>query len=103
MADHPNAIDLGNPTNLTDQSHEVMRLWVTNNAGSSVWVDTRLLEDPKVFGLLVGEAVRHSAAAYAEQSGIDANAALQAIVDGMITQLREQIVSSASLQPGSLN
>jgi hypothetical protein len=100
---HPHAIDLGEEHNLTDQSHEVMRVWVTNNAGSSVWVDAQLLDDPKVFGYLVADTIRHSASAYAETAGLSEAAALQAIVDGVIAQLREQVVGSAALQPGSLN
>jgi hypothetical protein len=100
---HPHAIDLGDMGNLTDQSHEVMRVWVTNNSGSSVWVDAQLLEDPKVFGFLIADVIRHSASAYAETSEMDAGAALQAIVDGVIAQMREQVVSSTALQPGSLN
>jgi len=100
---HPHAIPLGDDHNLTDQSHEVMRVWVTNNAGSSVWVDAQLLDDPKVFGFLVADTIRHSASAYAETAGLDEGAALQAIVDGVIAQLREQVVGSSALQPGSLN
>jgi hypothetical protein len=100
---HPHAIDLGDLGNLTDQSHEVMRVWVTNNSGSSVWVDAQLLEDPKVFGFLVADLIRHSATAYADTSDLDEATALQGIVDGVITQLREQVVGSTALQPGSLN
>jgi hypothetical protein len=103
MADHPHAIDLGDLGNLTDQSHEVMRVWVTNNSGSSVWVDAQLLEDPKVFGFLVADLIRHSSSAYADASDLDEATALQAIVDGVIAQLREQVVGSTALQPGSLN
>jgi hypothetical protein len=76
---------------------------VTNNAGSSVWVDAQLLEDPKVFGFLVADLIRHAATAYAETSSQDENSALQAIVDGVIIQLREQVVGSNALNPGSLN
>ncbi|MET0194068.1 MAG: DUF5076 domain-containing protein [Hyphomicrobiaceae bacterium] len=100
---HPHAIDLGDLGNLTENSHEIMRVWVTDRAGSSAWIDSRLLDDPKVFGFLLADTVRHAANAYAETAGLDEGAALQAIVDGLVLQMRETVLASPSIQPGSLN
>ena len=52
-AEHPGAISLDKGDNLTPQSAEVARIWVTNNAGSSVWIDAHVLADPVAFGYLI--------------------------------------------------
>ena len=53
MTDHPNAIKLDPGAALTDESVEVARIWITNNAGSNVLIDAGILEDPTVFGYLL--------------------------------------------------
>jgi hypothetical protein len=102
-ADHPNAINLEGGDRLTEESHEVVRVWITDNAGSSVWIAAYLLEDPKVFGYLMSDTVRHAARAYASTYGIGEAEALQAIVDGLGEELREQFSSIDTIQEGSLN
>ena len=72
MSDHPNAISLEKGDKLTDQSHEIMRVWITNGAGSSVWIDAGALQDPYIFGYLMADTVRHAARAYATTWSIDA-------------------------------
>ncbi|UVO52335.1 DUF5076 domain-containing protein [Sphingomonas sp. SUN019] len=87
--DKPGAIDLPDGL-LTDQSAEVARIWVTNNAGSTVLIDAEVLADPEVFGYLLADTARHAAKAYAQAGNLDEDASLQAIVDGLGKELREQ-------------
>ncbi|MGQ0560030.1 MAG: DUF5076 domain-containing protein [Sphingosinicella sp.] len=102
-SDHPNAISLEGGDTLTEDSHEVVRVWITQNAGSSVWIAAYLLEDPRVFGYLISDTVRHAARAYAGTYGLDEDEALQAIVDGLAEELREQFGSIDTIQEGKLN
>ncbi len=88
---------------LTEDSAEVARIWVTDNSGSSVWIDARVLEDPRVFGYLMADTIRHAARAYAGTWELDENDALQAIVDGVAEELSEQFGEIDTIQEGSLN
>jgi hypothetical protein len=100
---HPNEISLEHGDDLTSESHEVMRVWVTNSAGSSVWINACALDDPRVFGYLMADTIRHAARAYASTWDIDADAALQSIVDGVGEELREQFTEVTTIRPGSLS
>jgi hypothetical protein len=94
---HPNEIELGG-VNLTEQSYETARIWVTHEAGSSVWVDARVIEEPRVFGYLIADAIRHAAFAYASVWNLEQNEALQAIVDGVAEELREQFDATTTVR-----
>ena len=100
MAEHPNAIPLENGSDLTENSFEVARVWITNNAGSSVWIQAGLIEDPRIFGYLIADTVRHAAVAYANTWEIDEVEALQAIADGFVEQLAIQSTAIGTLQKG---
>ena len=99
----PVEIPLENGDVLTDDSVEVARVWITNGAGSSVWIAAYVLEDPAVFGMLMADTMRHAARAYAGTWDIDEDAALQAIVDGAFSELRDQTESIETIQEGKLN
>ena len=101
--DHPNSIAQENGDVLTDASAEVARIWITDRAGSSVWIDAGLLEDPHVFGYLMADTMRHAARAYAGTWGVDVEAGLLAIVEGVGEQLRDQFGKIYTIQEGSLN
>ena len=101
--DPKGAIALEKGDTLTDASSEVARIWITDGAGSSVWIDAGVLQDPQVFGYLMADTIRHAARAYAGTWSIDEAAALQAIVDGVTEQLREQTTTITTIQEGSLN
>jgi len=103
MTDHPNAIKLDPGAALTDESVEVARIWITNNAGSNVLIDAGILEDPTVFGYLLADTIRHAARAYAGTWGIAEDAAMQAIVDGVSAELRDQVTTITTIQEGTLN
>ncbi|MBV9881588.1 MAG: DUF5076 domain-containing protein [Sphingomonadaceae bacterium] len=101
--DGPNAIPLEGGDELGSESHEVVRVWITNNAGSSVWIRAQVLEDPRIFGYLMSDTIRHAARAYATTWSMDEDEALQAIVDGLAEELREQFGDITTIQEGSLN
>jgi hypothetical protein len=103
MSDHPNAIALEKGEVLTDQSHEIMRVWVTNGAGSSVWINAAAIDDPRIFGYLMSDAVRHAARAYATTWSRDEGQMLEAIVAGLSEELRRQVGEVTTIQEGSLN
>jgi hypothetical protein len=101
--DHPNAISLDQGDVLSPDSAEVARIWITNGAGSSVWIDAGLLQDPTIFGYLMADTIRHAARAYAGTWSLDEAAALQAIVDGVGAELREQFTEITTIQTGAPN
>ena len=103
MSDRPGAIALENGDVLTDASSEVARIWVTDGAGSSVWINAGILEDPTVFGYLMADTIRHAARAYAGTWSLDEGDALQRIVDGLTQELRNQDFEITTIQEGSLN
>ena len=88
---------------LTDDSSEVARIWVTKGAGSSVWIDARILEDPHTFGYLMADTIRHAARAYAGTWSLEEADALQSIVNGLTEELRDQVTAITTIQEGSLN
>ena len=97
---HPNEIELGGIA-LTDESYEVARLWVTHSAGSSVWVDAGVLEQPRDFGFLIADAIRHAAFAYSQVHGLDQDEAVKAIAAGVAEELEQQFGKETSTQDGS--
>lgn len=103
MTDHPNAIKLDAGAALTGESLEVARIWITNNAGSNVLINAGVLENPTVFGYLLADTIRHAARAYAATWDIAEDAALQAIVDGVSAELRDQVTTITTIQEGTLN
>ena len=100
---HPNEIKLENGDILTPNSAEVARIWVTDGAGSSVWIDAGILQAPGMFGYLIADTVRHSARAYASTWNMDEAEALQMIVSGLAEELREQFETIETIQEGKLN
>jgi len=56
-----------------------------------------------VFGYLLADTIRHAARAYAGTWGIAEDAALQAIVDGVSAELRDQVTTITTIQEGTLN
>lgn len=101
--EHPHAIKLENDDSLTSDSAEVARIWITDGAGSSVWINACILQDPRMFGYLMADTVRHSARAYASTWQMDEAEALQIIVDGLGEELREQFETIETIQEGKLN
>ena len=101
--DPAHAIRLEGGDVLTDASSEVARIWITDGGGSSVWIQAGLLEDPRVFGYLMADTIRHAARAYAGIWSMDEGDALQRIVEGVTEELRDQISDITTIQEGSLN
>ena len=98
---HPNEIKLGG-VELTEQSYEVARVWVTHEAGSSAWIDAGVLEDPKTFGYLMADVVRQAAFAYSQVYKIDQGEAAKAITSGLVEDLEKQF-EEAPAAKGELN
>ena len=103
MTEKLDEIALENGDVLTEDSAEVARIWVTDGAGSSVWIRASVLEDPKVFGYLMADTIRHAARAYAAGYDLDENDALQAIVDGVAEELADQFGEIETIEEGRLN
>jgi hypothetical protein len=104
MVGKPQEIKLENGDILTEDSAEVARIWITDGAGSSVWIQPDVLEDPLYFGYLMADTVRHAAIAYAQRWDMDEQAALQAMCDGFAAELREQVSNIETIQAaGKLN
>ena len=97
---HPNEIELGG-IELTDEAYEVARLWVANNAGSSVWVDARVLEDPRTFGYLLADGIRQAAFAYSQVWGLEQSDAAKAIAAGLAEELEQRLTIDGGIENGS--
>ncbi|MFN3799770.1 MAG: DUF5076 domain-containing protein [Sphingobium yanoikuyae] len=102
-AEHPGAIALESGDVLGPESAEVARVWINDEAGASVWIAAYKLENPKMFGYLMSDVVRHAAKAYASTWSLEEDVALQAIVDGLGEELCQQFGSINTIQEGSLN
>ena len=100
-----NAINLEGEASdeLGKESWEVARVWITNGAGSHVWIAAWALDDAKSFGHLMAETIRHGAKAYATTYALDEAETLQKIVDGVGEELREQFETITMISPGGLN
>ena len=103
MQEPKHAIKLENGDDLTDDSWEIARIWITNNNGSHVWIAAWALDDARSFGQLMAETIRHGARAYATTYELDEPETLQEIVDGVSEELREQFSSITTIQEGGLN
>jgi hypothetical protein len=90
----PHPISVEGSAELTSESSEVARVWVTDNAGSTIWINASILADPKVFGYLMADTIRSGARVYAATLGIDEDEALQAIVNGVAEDLRDEFGNS---------
>ena len=90
MTEHPGAIPLDDDAPLGEDSSEVVRVWITDGGGATVYIMPDVLEEPQVFGYLMADTIRHAARAYAESAGKQEDAMLQQIVDGLTEELREQ-------------
>jgi Domain of unknown function (DUF5076) len=103
MGRHKNEIELESSEELTDESFEIARVWITNNNGSHVWISAYALDGAKSFGNLMAETIRHGAKAYATTYDLDEAETLQEIVDGVGEELLEQFRSISMISPGGLN
>ena len=104
MQDGPQALSLENGDILTADSAEIARIWITDGAGSSVWIQPSILEDPLHFGYLMADTMRHAAIAYSQRWDIDEQDALQSMCDGFAAELREQVRDIETIQAaGKLN
>lgn len=83
MTTHSNAIAIPADAALDATSHEILRIWVTHGAGSTAWINARVLADPRQYGRLIADAIQHGGEAYAQATGGDAADVRQAILDGM--------------------
>lgn len=96
-------IALENAEDLGPDAAEIARVWVNDEGGASVWIAAFRLEDPKMFGYLMADTMRHAARAYAGTWSIGEDAALEAIAQGVSEALRGQTTTVTTIQDGSLN
>jgi hypothetical protein len=83
VSDPGNAIKLGKPERLGEDSYEIARLWVTHNGPSTVYINAHTLRDPALFGMLLADTAHHGARAYAAMYGIAEEEALAKIWQGL--------------------
>ncbi|PZU08580.1 DUF5076 domain-containing protein [Sphingomonas sp.] len=95
----PGRISLEGGEDLGKDSSEIARIWINDEGGASVWIAAFRLEDPRMFGYLMADTIRHAARAYAGTWSIGEDAALQKIAEGLSEALRSQ----TTIQDGSLN
>ena len=66
-----------------DQSCEVARLWVEDNGPATCLIQPDRLAQPEMFGMLMVDAIRHGARAFAQAHDIRETEALQRIWSGL--------------------
>ncbi len=66
-----------------DKPHEVARLWVEDQGPATCLIQPDKLEQPEMFGMLMVDAIRHGARAFAQAHGIAENEALEKIWAGV--------------------
>ena len=81
-----------------DQSVEVARLWVENGGPATCLIQPEWLAEPEMFGMLMVDAIRHAATAYAQCQGIDENVALQRIWVGLDAERSHETTPITTLQ-----
>ncbi|GGO97521.1 DUF5076 domain-containing protein [Stakelama pacifica] len=101
--EHPGAISLEDGDALGPEAAELIRAWINDEGLASVWIAAYRLKDPNIFGHFLADVARHGARAYASTYDMDEGEALQAIVDGISQQLRDQFSTITTIQDGSLN
>lgn len=83
MSEPKNVIKLGKPELLGDTSHEIARLWVTHNGPSTAYINSYVMPDPSLYGMLLADAAHHGARAYAKMHGSTVEEALARIWEGL--------------------
>lgn len=99
MQEPKNTIKLVHNGELTDDSWEIARVWVTHNQGSHVWIAAWALEGANSFGHLMVDTIRHGAAAYAERTGASFDEAMQAILGSVMGDLRDDFAKLERITP----
>ena len=99
MQEPLNAIKLNHEGQLTDDSWEIARVWITNGEGSHVWIAAWALEGPENFGHLMVDTMRHAAQAYADNTGIPTAEALQMMLAGVVGDLGEEFARLGHVAP----
>ncbi len=79
---HPDAISIEG-LDLLDKSVEVARLWVENEGPATCIIQPERLEEPEMFGMLMVDAIRHGARAFAQCYGLTEEDALRRIWQGV--------------------
>jgi hypothetical protein len=104
MAGEPkNFLPLGEENGLSDQSYEIVRIWVTDGNGSHVWIAPYYMESAQYFGYLLADTASHGARAFASEHRIAEAEALQQIVSGIGEALREQFNKITTNHPEGFN
>lgn len=81
-----------------DQSVEVARLWVQNGGPATCIIDPSVLNYPEMFGMLMVDATRHAARAYAQCYGISEDDALGRIWAGLDAEREEHTTPLSTIQ-----
>lgn len=66
-----------------DNAVEVARLWVENEGPATCIIQPDVLKEPEMFGMLMVDAMRHAARAYAQCYGMPEEEALSRILQGV--------------------
>ncbi|HWT29436.1 MAG TPA: DUF5076 domain-containing protein [Croceibacterium sp.] len=82
---------------------DLIRAWINDDGYADVRIAAFQLEGPENFGRFLADVARHGALAYATTWSIDEDDALQAIIDGLNGQLRDQFSKVTKIQAGSLS
>ena len=65
-----------------EQAIEIARLWVEHQGPSFAYINAHVMPDPAMYGMLMADAARHGAKAYAQATGISETEAMARIWEG---------------------
>ena len=100
---HPNEIQIEDENGLNDESFEIMRVWVTHNGGSPVWIRGGVVANPDVLGRVIANAILHTARAHAQATGMPEAEAVAAIRQGVVGGLDDRARLEEIKQTSGLN
>jgi Domain of unknown function (DUF5076) len=81
MPKHPGELPIPPVAEKAHKGFEIARIWAARG-GQHVTIRTETWEDPAAWGIMLVDLARHVANAYAEDEGMDAEAALERIREG---------------------
>ena len=72
-----------------DGAREVVRLWIAKDGPNSVFIDADPIDDPRTFGRLVVDILKHGAMGFAHSKGMDPQQAFEGIMQGLSSEIQK--------------
>lgn len=67
---------------------EVVRMWVSENGPNAVFIDAEPIDDPREFGMMVVDILKHGAMGFVHSKGMDPQQAFEGIMQGLASEIK---------------